>query len=372
MSIDVSARAAEHSAGLDEPLAVLDPSGARHANAVLDGQLSDVDETALTDLYVDMALTRRVDQEAFALTRQGELVLWPPSLGQEAAQVGSGRALRETDFVFGSYREHALAVLRGVTFRELLAVWQGTTQSGWDPHAYRMATPQIIIGAQTLHATGYAMGLRMDGADDVAIAYLGDGAMSEGDVNEAMVFASTFRVPAVFFCQNNHYAISEPVRLQSASPLAARATGFGIPALRVDGNDVLAVLAATRIALQRARRGGGPTFIEAVTYRIGPHTTTDDPTRYRDDEEVAQWRGKDPIDRLERHLAQNGARVDQIREEAQVRCDQAARDLRTAVTTGETPSAETIFDHVYTTPTVRISEQRAQHLAFEASIEGES
>ena len=186
MSTAVSARAVEHSAGLDEPLMLLDPSGERRPSAVLDAHLADVDEAALTDLYVDMAIVRRVDREAFALTRQGELVLWPPLLGQEAAQVGSGRALRESDFVFSSYREHALAVLRGVTLDELLAVWRGTTQSGWDPRERHMATPQIIIGAQTLHAAGYAMGIRMDGADDAAIAYFGDGATSQGDTNEAL------------------------------------------------------------------------------------------------------------------------------------------------------------------------------------------
>ncbi|WP_105565281.1 pyruvate dehydrogenase (acetyl-transferring) E1 component subunit alpha [Microbacterium halophytorum] len=371
MSTAVSARAAEHSAGLDDPLVALDDSGTRCPSAVLDGHLADVDETMLTDLYVDMAIARRVDEEAFALTRQGELVLWPPSLGQEAAQVGSARALRGTDFVFSSYREHGVALMRGVGLDELLAVWRGTTQSGWDPYERGMATPQIIIGAQTLHAAGYAMGIRMDGGDDAAIAYFGDGATSEGDANEAMVFASAFRAPVVLFCQNNQYAISEPVSVQSRSPLAARAIGFGIPALRVDGNDVLAVLAATRIALQRARRGGGPTFVEAVTYRVGPHTTTDDPTRYRDDEEVAAWRGKDPLDRLLRHLGGAGAREDRVREEAQVRCDQVARELRTAVTAIPVPATDAMFDHVFTGPTRRLERQRAEHRAFSASIEGD-
>lgn len=369
MSIAVPPPQTELVSGLDAPLRVLHPDGSRQESELLDEHLADVDETALTDLYVDMSIVRRVDQEAFALTRQGKLVLWPPLLGQEAAQVGSGRALRETDFVFGSYREHALAVLRGVGFAGFLGVWEGLTFSGWDPHAHHLATPQIIIGAQTLHATGYAMATRMDGADDVAVAYLGDGATSEGDVNEAMVFASTFRVPVVFFCQNNHYAISEPVRVQSDFPLALRPTGFGIPALRVDGNDVLAVHAATRIALARARSGGGPTFIEAVTYRMGPHTTTDDPTRYRRDEEVADWREKDPILRLERHLEKIGARTDRIREEAQVRCDAMARELRDAVMTAEAPESATMFDHVYTRQTARLERQRAEHLAFVDSIE---
>ncbi|MGO1410955.1 MULTISPECIES: thiamine pyrophosphate-dependent dehydrogenase E1 component subunit alpha [unclassified Microbacterium] len=372
MSTAVPAPSAELAAGLDRPLAVLHPDGSRHADAVLDAYLTDVDETMLTDFYVDMSIARRVDREAFTLTRQGSLVLWPPLLGQEAAQIGSCRALRDTDFLFGSYREHAIAVMRGVDPAGLLAVWQGNTLSGWDPYSHHLATPQIIIGAQTLHATGYAMATRIDGADDVAIAYLGDGAISEGDTNEAMVFASTFSAPVVFFCQNNQYAISEPVRVQSGSPLALRPTGFGIPALRVDGNDVLAVLAATRIAVERARTGGGPTFVEAVTYRMGPHTTTDDPTRYREDEEAAEWSAKDPIVRLERHLASSGVRTDRIREEAQVRCDQIARDMRDAVAEAHTPEAATIFDHVHAVPTQRVERQRAEHIAFVASVEGES
>ncbi|WP_156759473.1 pyruvate dehydrogenase (acetyl-transferring) E1 component subunit alpha [Microbacterium karelineae] len=372
MSIAMPAPRAELVSGLDAPLTVLRADGSREASGLLDPHLADMDETALTDLFIDMSIVRRVDQEAFALTRQGKLALWPPLLGQEAAQVGSARALRDTDFVFGSYREHALAILRGTGFGGFLGVWEGHAFSGWDPHAHHVATPQIIIGAQTLHATGYAMATRMDGADDVAVAYFGDGATSEGDVNEAMVFASAFRVPVIFFCQNNHYAISEPVRVQSGTPLALRPTGFGIPALRVDGNDVLAVHAATRIAIERARSGGGPTFIEAVTYRMGPHTTTDDPTRYRRDDEVAAWREKDPIVRLERHLDRIGARTDRIREEAQVRCDATARELRDAVMTAEAPDPVTMFDHVYTEPTARLERQRAEHLAFAASIEGDA
>lgn len=358
-------------AGLDEPLTVLHPDGTRHANALLDAHLGDVDEHALTDLSVDLAILRRIDAEAFALTRQGELLLWPPAQGQEAAQIGSGRALRDTDFVFGSYREHGLAYLRGVDQGEAMRVWKGVQQSGWDPMEHHLATPQIIIGAQSLHATGYAMGAKMDGTDDVAVAYFGDGATSEGDVNEAMVFASAFQAPVIFVCQNNQYAISEPVAVQSGFPLALRPTGFGIPALRVDGNDVLAVLAATRIAVERARSGGGPTFIEAMTYRMGPHTSTDDPKRYRSEDEVAAWREKDPIVRLERHLEQTGAPIERIREEAKIRCDAVAKELRAAVTAVSVPDHRTLFSNVYTTPTKRLERQLAEHDAFVASIESE-
>ena len=262
------------------------PAGERISHPEFDYWVRDVTDEQLCSLFEDMTVIRRIDVEATALQRQGELALWPPLLGQEAAQIGSGRALRTDDFVFSSYRENGVAYCRGVDLTDIVRVWRGNASSGWDPYAINMATPQIIIGAQTLHATGYAMGIQNDGADSVAVTYFGDGATSEGDVNEAMVFAASFQVPVVFFCTNNHWAISEPVRLQSHIQLSDRAAGFGIPSLRVDGNDVLAVMAATRVALDRARRGGGPTFIEAVSYRMGPHTTADDPTRYRDANEL--------------------------------------------------------------------------------------
>ena len=369
MSISLPVPRTESIEGLETPLGVLDPDGSRHACPVLDEALSGVDESMLTDLYVDMAVVRRVDEEAFALTRQGELTLWPPLRGQEAAQVGALRALRDDDFLFASYREHALAVLRGVDPAEMLTIWKATALSGWDPFAHHLAPMQIIIGAQTLHATGYAMAARQAGGDDISMACFGDGATSEGDVNEAMVFAASFGAPAVFLCQNNQYAISEPVRVQSDTPLAQRAAGFGIPALRVDGNDVLAVLAAVRIAAERARTGGGPTFVEAITYRMGPHTTTDDPGRYRDDAEVAAWRAKDPVERLERHLARIGAPVDRIREEAAIRCDAIAAQVRAGAAGISAPAPETMFDGVYVSPTRRLERQRAEHLAFAASVE---
>ena len=254
---------------------LITPAGERVSHPEYDPWVQDISEEQLCSLYEDLVVTRRIDTEATALQRQGELGLWPPMLGQEAAQVGSVRALRDDDFVFTSYRENGVAYCRGVKLTDILRVWRGNASGGWDPYTVNMSTPQIIIGSQTLHATGYAMGIQNDGADSVAITYFGDGATSEGDVNEAMVFAASFQVPLVFFCQNNHWAISEPVRLQSHVQIADRPVGFGIPSMRVDGNDVLAVMAATRVALDRARRGGGPTFIEAVTYRMGPHTIGD-------------------------------------------------------------------------------------------------
>ncbi|HEY2556491.1 MAG TPA: thiamine pyrophosphate-dependent enzyme, partial [Diaminobutyricibacter sp.] len=184
---------------------LLTPDGSRLSDPRYDSWVADVGDEQLLALYEDMVVIRRIDTEATALQRQGELGLWPPLLGQEAAQVGSGRALRRDDFVFSSYRENGVAYCRGADLTDLVRVWRGTTASGWDPYAINMATPQVIIGAQTLHATGYAIGIQNDGSDAVAVAYFGDGATSEGDVNEALIFAATYSAPVIFFCQNNQW-----------------------------------------------------------------------------------------------------------------------------------------------------------------------
>lgn len=350
----------------EAPMAqLIDPTGTRRPDPALDPWVADVDDAALAALYRDLVVVRRLDAEATALQRQGELGLWPPLAGQEAAQIGSARALGDEDFAFPSYREHAVAWCRGVDSAGLLATWRGTAPSGWDPFAHRVAVPQIIIGAQALHATGYAMGLAWDGVPAAAIAYFGDGATSEGDVNEALVFASSFHAPVVFFCQNNHWAISEPVGLQSKQPIAARADGFGMPGVRVDGNDVLAVLAVTREALHRARTGGGPTLIEAVTYRMGPHTTADDPTRYRTDEELAAWRERDPIARVRARLEASAViDVAAVDAEAHAAADRAAADLRAAATGLADPPPASVFDHVYAEPNSHVERQRERYARY--------
>ncbi len=329
---------------------LITPAGERVSHPEYDPWVQDMSDEQLCSLYEDLVVTRRIDTEATALQRQGELGLWPPMLGQEASQIGSARALRDDDFVFPTYRDNGVAYCRGVKLTDILRVWRGNASAGWDPYTVNLGTPQIIIGSQTLHATGYAMGIQNDGADSAAIAYLGDGATSQGDVNEAMVFAASFQVPVVFFCQNNHWAISEPVRLQSHVQIADRPLGFGIPSMRVDGNDVLAVMAATRVALDRARRGGGPTFIEAVTYRMGPHTTADDPTRYRDANELEDWAQKDPIRRVKALLERKGLLTPELETAVQQKADAVARDMRTGCTTMPDPEPLDVFKHVYSTP----------------------
>jgi pyruvate dehydrogenase E1 component alpha subunit len=330
--------------------------------------VQDVTDEQLCSLFEDMTVIRRLDVEATALQRQGELALWPPLLGQEAAQIGSGRSLRADDFVFSSYRENGVAYCRGVGLTDIVRVWRGNASSGWDPYSINMATPQIIIGAQTLHATGYAMGIQNDGADSVAVTYFGDGATSEGDVNEALVFAASFQAPVVFFCTNNHWAISEPVRLQSHIQLVDRASGFGIPCLRVDGNDVLAVMAATRVALDRARRGGGPTFIEAVSYRMGPHTTADDPTRYRDANELEDWAAKDPISRVEALLDRKGLLTEALQQHVRDKADAVAREMRTGCITMPEPQPLDVFKHVYSTPNSWLDRQQDHYARYLASF----
>ncbi|WP_217564817.1 pyruvate dehydrogenase (acetyl-transferring) E1 component subunit alpha [Micrococcus luteus] len=345
-------------------LQVLDTEGRRRPQPELDPWIEDVDADALAALYRQMAVVRRLDVEATHLQRQGELALWPPLLGQEAAQVGSAVALRPDDFVFPSYRENGVALLRGVPALDLLRVWRGSTFSSWDPNETRVATQQIIIGAQALHAVGYAMGVQRDQADVATIVYFGDGATSQGDVNEAMVFSASYQAPVVFFCQNNHWAISEPVRLQTRRSIADRPWGFGIPSMRVDGNDVLAVLAATRAAVERAADGGGPTFIEAVTYRMGPHTTADDPTRYRDDAELEAWKARDPLTRVEAHLRTLDVDVDAVLAQAQAEADELAAEVRRALEALEEDGADRLFDEIYAEPHQELERQRREHVLY--------
>lgn len=354
----------------DALVQLISPKGERRHHPHYDPWVADIDGNALCGLYEDMVVVRRIDSEATALQRQGELALWPPFLGQEAAQIGSARSLRGDDFVFSSYRENAVAYCRGVGLADMMRVWRGNASSGWNPYEVNMATPQVIIGAQTLHATGYAMGILSDGADSVAVTYFGDGATSQGDVNEAMVFAASFQAPVVFFCQNNQWAISEPVGLQAHVPIASRAPGFGIPAVRVDGNDVLACMAVTREALERARAGGGPSFIEAVTYRMGPHTTADDPTRYRDPNELEDWAAKDPITRLADLLERLGLFTGEFQKAVAATADSVAETLRAGCLTMEEPAALDVFTNVYGAPNSWLDRQRDQYeryLSFFAS-----
>jgi len=343
---------------IDDVARLLTPDGERIADPELDRWVADVDAAALRGLYRDMVLLRRIDTEGVALQRQGQLALWPPCQGQEATQIGTARALRADDFAFPSYRETGVVYARGGKPSDFVLAWRGEEHSTYDPYELNTATQQIIIGAQALHAVGYAMGIQRDGTDQVSVAYFGDGASSQGDVNEAMVFASSFGAPVVFVCTNNQWAISEPVTVQAKFPIAGRAPGFGIPSMRIDGNDVLACLAAMRWAIDNARRGNGPAFIEAVTYRMGPHTTSDDPTRYRDKEEVEKWRRRDPISRVEALLRTQGEFDEAFVASVEADADALADSVREAAMTATTRAPITVLDDVYAEPHSGIDEQR--------------
>ncbi len=355
--------------GFDGLVQLISVDGQRTVGCPYWELVADVGAEELRDLYRDMAVVRRIDAEAMALQRQGELGLWAPLLGQEAAQVGSARAMRADDFAFPSYREHGVVYCRGVEPVAMLPLWRGSAHSGWDPAVYGIATPAIIVGSQALHATGYALGIRLDGATSAAVAYFGDGASSQGDVAEALGFAASFSVPVVFVCQNNQWAISEPVRLQSHASIARRGQGYGIPGIEVDGNDVLAVLAATRLALARAYSGQGPTLIEAVTYRMGPHTTSDDPTRYRSQAEEEEWRVKDPLARLRALLGAEGLADDAFDSEVSSAAEEAAAALRRGCLALPDPEPESLFDHVYAEAHPLLDDERRAYMEYLATLE---
>jgi 2-oxoisovalerate dehydrogenase E1 component alpha subunit len=319
-------------------------------------------------LYRDLVMVRRIDTEATALQRQGELGLWASLLGQEAAQVGAGRALTENDFAFPTYREHGVAYCKGVDPVTLLGLFRGVNQGGWNPHDKGFQLYTIVIGSQTLHATGYAMGQQRDGSDGATMAFFGDGASSQGDVNEAFVWASVFQAPVVFFCQNNQWAISEPLERQSRIPLYQRAQGFGFPGVRVDGNDVLAVLAVARDALARAREGSGPTLIEAFTYRMGPHTTSDDPTRYRLAAELETWKLKDPVERMKAYLSRNGIADAAFFADVDAEADALAAHIREGCLSLPDPEPLSLFDHVYAGGSSLLDEEREQLASYLASF----
>jgi pyruvate dehydrogenase E1 component alpha subunit len=358
-----STREATSQGGIEQsaPLVqLLTPEGERLHHPDYDVDLTDAE---YRDFYRDLVLVRRIDVEATALQRQGELGLWASLLGQEAAQVGSGRALRSQDFAFPTYREHGVAWCKGVDPLTLLGLFRGASNGGWDPQEKRFNLYTIVIGSQTLHATGYAMGILKDGAvgdadGEAVIAYFGDGASSQGDVNEAFVWSAAYNVPIVFFCQNNQWGISTPTSTQSRIPLYKRAEGFGFPGVRVDGNDVLASYAVTRAALDAARTGQGPTLIEAFTYRMGAHTTSDDPTRYRLSSDLEAWKLKDPIERMRSFLFKQQIVDAAFIESVEADSDALAARIRKGCLEMPDPDPLSMFDDVYAEQTQLLLEQR--------------
>ena len=346
---------------LENPIAaLLTPEGTLTAEGE---RVAGVSDATLRDLYRLMVITRRLDQEGLNLQRQGELGLWGPTLGHEAAQVGGALAMRETDWIFPYYRDFGMAIVRGIDPGQILTVFKGLRHGAWDPHQYRFGPFVIPVGTQVPHAVGFAMGCKLDHEQTAVLTCFGEGATSTGDWHEAMNFAGVFKAPVVFLCQNNQWAISVPMSEQVAGRIVDRAAGYGLPGVRVDGADALAIYAVTRMAADHARRGDGPYLIEAFSYRLGPHTTSDDPTRYRTEADVMPWRAHDPIARAADQLRKRGAWDDAFERACQSEADERAARMRQTLIAATPDHPSTVFDLVYANPPQTLIAERDAFVA---------
>ncbi|MFD7903248.1 pyruvate dehydrogenase (acetyl-transferring) E1 component subunit alpha [Kitasatospora sp. NPDC059722] len=331
------------------------------------------DPALLRELYRRLVIGRRYNQQATTLTKQGRLAVYPASAGQEACQIAAALALGEQDWLFPSYRDTLAVVSRGVDPLEALTLLRGNAHTGYDPRATRTAPLCTPLATQAPHAVGLAHAARLRGEPVVALAMLGDGGTSEGDFHEALNFAAVLRAPVVFLVQNNGYAISVPLTAQSAAPsLAHKAVGYGMPGRLVDGNDAPAVHGVLAEAVERARTGGGPTLVEALTYRIDAHTNADDATRYRTDDEVAAWREHDPILLLDRAMRELGILDDELVRRAADEAEELAARMRAEFHADAELDPMALFAHVYAEPTPQLREQAAQlsaELAAEAEVQ---
>ena len=344
-----------------EPLRAVTPDGRPDGSWGLDPSAV-LDR--IPELYAEMVVTRELDEEFVNLQRQGQIALYPSCRGQEAAQIGCASALRDTDWMFPQYRELGAFLHRGVDPGGIGLSWRGTWNGGLGFVERCIAPICIAIATQTLHAVGAALASTWLDDDGVTVAFVGDGGTSEGDWHEALNLAAVRQAPCIVFVQNNGWAISTPTSQQFRSPtIAERATGYGMPGVRVDGNDVVACHLVVAEAAERARRGEGPTLIEAVTYRMGPHTTSDDPRRYRTDHEVEQWSALDPVARSEAHLRHLGRWDDEIRDGAMRRAADLRSRLRDAVVDAPDAPISEVFDHVFVEPTPALLDQRDQLIA---------
>ncbi|MES4886928.1 pyruvate dehydrogenase (acetyl-transferring) E1 component subunit alpha [Streptomyces sp. NPDC096012] len=318
------------------------------------------DPELLRRLYTQLVRGRRYNTQATALTKQGRLAVYPSSTGQEACEVAAALALEERDWLFPSYRDTLAVVARGVDPVETLTLLRGDWHNGYDSYAHRVAPLSTPLATQLPHAVGLAHAARLKGDDVVALAMVGDGGTSEGDFHEALNFAAVWQAPVVFLVQNNGFAISVPLAKQTAAPsLAHKAVGYGMPGRLVDGNDAVAVYEVLRDAVRHARAGGGPTLVEAVTYRVEAHTNADDATRYRGDGEVEAWRAHDPVQLLEREMTARGLLDEAGREAVRQGAEEMAADLRERMNRDPELDPMALFDHVYAETTGQLREQRA-------------
>jgi 2-oxoisovalerate dehydrogenase E1 component alpha subunit len=340
----------------DEPIQLIDPTG--KATGLAGYALPD--EESLLGAYGALVAARRLNDQAYALVRQGRLAVYPSSHGQEACQVAAAHVLDGGDWMFPTYRDTAAIVARGVDPVEVLVLLKGDWHSGYDPIATKVAPQATPLATQLPHAVGVAYAARLRGEPTVVMALCGDGATSEGDFHEALNFAAVFHAPVVFFVQNNEYAISVPLARQTVAPsIAHKGIGYGIPGERVDGNDVAALLAVLGDAVARARAGEGPQLVEAHTYRMQAHTNADDATRYRQDEEVAAWVDRDPILRMEAYLRDNDLLTDEQAAAYRDAAEAVAAHTRDGLNTDVAPRPDDLFDHVYASRTPQLEEQAA-------------
>ena len=339
-----------------EHLQILDEEGKLDAKLAKD-TLSDEE---VSHLYEHMVICRHFDEVAFKLQRSGRMGTYPQNKGQEAAAIGAGHAAKKgVDFLVPCYRENAALFMHGLPMHYILLHWMGDERGNQIPEGVNVTPISIPIGTHMLHAAGIAWAFKIRKEERVAITFFGDGATSEGDFHEAMNFAAALNVPCVFFCQNNHWAISVPRESQTASEtIAQKAVAYGMPSVQIDGNDLFASYKATKQAIDRARQGGGPSFIEAVTYRLGDHTTADDARRYRDADELDSWAKKDPIIRTRKYMASKGLWDEKIQEKLEEKSRTIVDEVVKAATGIEAPTSDDFFNHMYATLSPELERQR--------------
>ena len=326
-----------------------------------DGEVEGLSADDLLALYRNLVLLRTYDERSVVYHRQGRIGTYAIFWNHEAMQVGSVFALEERDWIFPSYRDSAIGLLRGMPVSTVLSWWRGHPAGWWNPHDYNVASICVPIGTQVPHAVGFAWGSRLKGEDRVAIVNFGDGATSEGSFHEGATFAGVMKAPVIFFCNNNQWAISTPLAKQTAAPtLADKAIGYGMPGLRVDGGDVLAVYEATREAVARARAGEGPTFIEAVTYRVAPHATADDPSSYIDEERVEEEKEHECVGRYERYLKRLGLLTEEHEEQVRKGALELMRAGMAEAEAEPPPDLALVFEHAYAAPPPGLADDLAE------------
>jgi pyruvate dehydrogenase E1 component alpha subunit len=332
---------------------------------------SDMADDILIRMYEEMVQLRQFDRRSVSLQRAGRIGTYPPLEGQEACQVGSTLALRKQDFVVPTYRDYGAMILHGVPMEHILLYWNGRAEGCVIPNGVNVFPIAVPIATQLPHAAGIAWAAKLRGQDQIALGFFGDGASSEGDFHEAMNFAGVFHLPVIYFCENNQYAISVPYARQTATAtIAEKAAAYGVEGVRVNGSDAIEVYRTVRRAVQKAAQGGGPTLIEALTYRYGAHTTSDDPTKYRTAQEGEAWKARDPIMTLQSQLLAWGLWDDTREQDLQTRIDAEISSAIAKMEAAAPPSPEDLFQHVYARPTKRLLEQQAELLSMLKSSTG--